>query len=81
MLWGLLMIGLSACTFLLHFVNFCLHGCYFALGLGQLVCSLQRILLRGQLLGENVFLLFQCLELEAHDGELVLAGPRRSCDF
>ena len=75
------MIGMSVRAFLLYSVNFCLHVCYFALDLGQLVCSLQRILLRGQLLGENVFLLFQCLELEAHDGELVLAGPQRSCDF
>ena len=61
MVWWLFMIGLSACTFLLHFVNFCLHGCYFALGLGQLVCSLQRILLRGQLLGEDFLLPLQGL--------------------
>ena len=69
----LFMIGLGTCTFLLHFVNFCLHGCYLALGLSQLVCSLQCVLLRGQLLGEDVFLLLQGLELEAHDGELILA--------
>ena len=30
----LFMIGLSTCTFLLHFDNFCLHGRYFALGIG-----------------------------------------------
>ena len=77
----LFMIGLSIRVFLLHFVNFCLHGCYLALGLGQLVCSLQCVLLRGQLLGEDVFLLFQGLELEAHDGKLILVGPRRSCGF
>ena len=75
------MIGLSACTFLLHFVNFCLHGRYLALGLGQLFCSLQRILLCGQLFGEDVFLPFQGLELEAHDGELILVGPQSSCNF
>ena len=68
MLWGLLMIGLSACTFLLHFVNFYLHGCYLAVGLNQLVCSLQRILLCGQLFDEDIFLLFQGLKLEAYDG-------------
>ena len=77
----LFLIGLSTCAFLLHFVNFCLHGCYLALGLGQLVCSLQCVLLRGQLLGEDVFLPFQGLELEAHNGELILAGPRRFYDF
>ena len=75
------MIGLSNCTFLLHFINFCLYGRYFALGLGQLVCSLQRVLLRGQLLGEDVFLTLQGPELEAHDGELILVGPRRFCNF
>ena len=80
-LWGLFVIGLSACAFLLHFVNFCLHGCYLALGLSQLVCSLQHVLLRGQLLGEDVFLPFQGLELEAHDGELILVRPRKFCDF
>ena len=80
-LWGLFVIGLSACAFLLHFVNFCLHGRYLALGLGQLFCSLQRILLCGQLFGEDVFLLFQGLELEAHDDKLILVGPRRSCGF
>ena len=63
----LFLIGLSTCAFLLHFVNFCLHGCYLALGLSQLVCSLQRILLCGQLLGEDIFLLFQGLKLEAYD--------------
>ena len=47
----------------------------------QLVCSLQHVLLRGQLLGEDVFLPFQGLEPEAHDGELLLVGPRRFCDF
>ena len=39
------MIGMSTRAFLLHSVNFCLHGCYFALGFGQLVCSVQSILL------------------------------------
>ena len=75
------MIGLSVRTFLLHSVNFCLHGCYFALGLSQLVCSIQRILLYGQLFGEDIFLLFQGLKLEAHDCELILVGPRRICNF
>ena len=80
--WRLMfMIGLGACIFLLHFVYFRLHGCYLALGFGQLVCSLQHVLLRGQLLGEDVFLLFQGLKLEAYNCELVLVGPRRSCDF
>ena len=77
----LFMIGLSVRTFLLHSVNFCLHGCYFALGLSQLVCSIQRILLYGQLFGEDIFLLFQGLKLEAHDGELILVRPRRICNF
>ena len=77
----LFMIGLSTCTFLLHFDDFCLHGRYFALGFGQLVCSVQCVLLRGQLLGEDVFLLLQGLEMEAHDGELILVGPRRFCNF
>ena len=77
----LFMIGLSTYTFLLHFVDFCLHGCYFALGFGQLVCSVQCVLQCGQLLGEDVFLLLQSLELEAHDGELILVGPRRFCNF
>ena len=71
----LFMIGLSVRTFLLHYVNFCLHGCYFALGLSQLVCSIQRVLLGSQLLGEDIFLFFQGLKLEAHDGELILVGP------
>ena len=75
------MIGMSTRAFLLHSVNFCLHGWYFALGFGQLVCSVQCILLRGQLLGEDVFLPLQGLELEAHDGELILVGPRRFCNF
>ena len=30
----LFMIGMSTRAFLLHSVNFCLHGCYFALGFG-----------------------------------------------
>jgi len=59
------MIGMSTRAFLLHSVNFCLHGCHFALGLSQLVCSIQRVLLGSQLLGEDIFLLFQGLELEA----------------
>ena len=71
----LFMIGLSVRAFLLHYVNFCLHGCYFALGLSQLVCSIQRVLLGSQLLGEDIFLFFQGLKLEAHDGELILVGP------
>ena len=29
----------------------------------------------GLLLGEDIFLLFQGLKLEAHDGELILVGP------
>ena len=62
-------------------VNFCLHGCHFALGLSQLVCSLQHVLLRAQLLGEDVFLLLQGLEMEAHDGELILVRSRRFCNF
>ena len=59
------MTGMSARAFLLYYVNFCLHGCYFALGFGQLVCSVQSILLDSQLFGEDIFLLFQDLELEA----------------
>ena len=69
------MIGMSTRAFLLHSVNFCLHGCYFALGFGQLVCSVQSILLDSQLFGEDIFLLFQGLKLEAHDCELILVGP------
>ena len=46
-----------------------------------MVCSVQCVLLRGQLHGEDVFLLLQSLELEAHDGELILVGPRRFCNF
>ena len=75
------MIGMSTRAFLLHSVNFCLHDCYFALGLGQLVCSVQRVLLDGQLLGEDIFLLFQGMELEAQGGELILVGPRGICTF
>ena len=41
----LFMIGMSTRAFLLHSVNFCLHGWYFALGFGQLVCSVQSVLL------------------------------------
>ena len=75
--WRLLfMIGMSIHAFLLHSVNFCLHGCYFALGFGQLVCSVQSVLLDSQLFGEDIFLLFQGLELEAQGGELILVGPR-----
>jgi len=66
------MIGMSIRAFLLHSINFCLHGCYFALGLSQLVCSVQRVLLDSQLLGKDIFLFFQGLELEAHGGELIL---------
>ena len=73
----LFMIGLSVRAFLLHYVNFCLHGCYFALALGQLVCSVQGILLNGQLPGEDLFLLFQSLKLEVQSGELILVRPRR----
>ena len=75
------MIGMSTRAFLLHSVNFCLHGCYFALGFGQLVCSVQSVLLNSQLFGEDIFLLFQGLELEAQGGELILVGPRRICNF
>ena len=75
------MIGMSVRAFLLYSVNFCLHVCYFALDLGQLVCSVQRVLLDGQLLGEVIFLLFQGLELEAQGGELILVGPRGICTF
>ena len=77
----LFLIGLSTCAFFLHSVNFCLYGYHFALGLSQLVCSIQRVLLGGQLLGEDIFLLLQGLELEAHDSELILVGPRRFCNF
>ena len=73
------MIGLSVRAFFLHSVKLCFHSCYFALGLGQLVCSVQRVLLDGQLLGEVIFLLFQSLELEAQGGELILVGPRGMC--
>ena len=69
------MIGMSTRAFLLHSVNFCLHGCYFALGFGQLVCSVQSVLLNSQLFGEDIFLLFQGLELEAQGGELILLDP------
>ena len=68
----LLMVGLRARAFFLHSVNFCLHGCYFVLGLGQLVCSVQDVLL-----GEDLFLLFQSLKLEVQNGELILVRPRR----
>ena len=68
----LLVVGLRVRTFFLHSVNFCWHGCYFALGLSQLVCSVQRVLLDSQLLGKDIFLFFQGLELEAHGGELIL---------
>ena len=73
----LLAVGLRARAFFLHSVNFCLHGCYFALGLGQLVCSVQGVLLNGQLPGEDLFLLFQSLKLEVQSGELILVRPRR----
>ena len=75
------MVGLRARAFFLHSVNSCLHSCYFALGLGQLVCSVQGVLLNGQLLGEDLFLLFQTLKLEVQSGELILVGPRRICNF
>ena len=71
------MVGLRARSFFLHSVNFCLHGCYFVLGLGQLVCSVQGILLNGQLPGEDLFLLFQSIKLEIQNGELILVRPRR----
>jgi len=77
----LLVIGLSVCTFFLHSVNLCLHGCYFAPGLSQLVCSVQRVLLNGQLLGKDLFLFFQGLKLEAQGNELILVRPRRICNF
>ena len=73
----LFMIGLSVRAFLLHYVNFCLHGCYFVLGLGQLVCSVQGVLLNGQLPGKDLFLLFQSIKLEIQNGELILVRPRR----
>ena len=69
------MIGMSTRAFLLHSVNFCLHGWYFALGFRQLVCSVQSVSLDNQLLGEDILLLFQGLELEAQGGELILVGP------
>jgi hypothetical protein len=77
----LLIIGLSVRAFFLHSIKLCFHSCYFALGLGQLVFSVQRVLLDGQLLGKDLFLLFQGLELEAQGGELILVGPRRICNF
>ena len=77
----LFMIGMSTRAFLLHSVNFCLHGWYFALGFGQLVCSVQSVLLDSQLFGEDIFLFFQGLELEAQGGELILVGPRGICTF
>ena len=75
------MIGMRTRAFLLHSVNFCLHDCYFALGFGQLVCSVQSVLLDSQLFGEDIFLFFQGLELEAQGGELILVGPRMICTF
>ena len=45
--------------------------------LGQLVCSVQGVLLNGQLPGEDLFLLFESLKLEVQSGELILVKPRR----
>jgi len=62
------------CQFLLAWLPLC--AC-----LGQLVCPIQRILLGSQLLGEDIFLVFQGLELKAHDSEFILVGTQRLCNF